>query len=165
AIDVDDASAAAGVGYDQVQVGNGLSILSGATLSLASTGAHPPTTDAILRIIDVTSGAPPVGNTFSGRAQGTSVSVSGFNGISNYSGGTGNDVTLETLGTFSVTADANVSEGNSGTTGRTFTITRSSGTSATGVAPIHVSYQTTDGTAAAVSDYVAAALTQLIFSP
>ena len=39
AIDVDDASAAPGVGYDQVQVGNGPSILSGAMLTLASTGA------------------------------------------------------------------------------------------------------------------------------
>src|SRR5690349_18464416 len=69
-----------------------------------------------------------------------------------------NDDTAAGVGTISIN-DVNITEGNSGTSIETFTVTRSGGTAA-----FAVNYATADGTATAGSDYVAQPTNTLSFA-
>src|SRR5207249_2902804 len=78
----------AGSGYDQLNV-NGTVNLTGATLS--GTVGFVPAVGNTFTIIN-NDGADAVTGTFSGLAQGATLTLSGFNFTISYTGGTGNDV-------------------------------------------------------------------------
>lgn len=90
----------------------------------------------------------PTTGTFKGLPEGAIFMQDGFLFKITYKGGDGNDVVLTGVPKISI-SDATVTEGNSGTTNATFTVTLSSPSTQT----ITVDFGTLDGTAAAGSDY------------
>ena len=85
---------AAGTGYDQIAV-TGTVTISGATLSLTVTDI--PSAGATYVLID-NDGSDAVIGTFSGLAEGASITAGGATYTISYAGGTGNDVVLTLSG-------------------------------------------------------------------
>jgi len=85
---------AAGTGYDQLDVGGTVN-LGGTTLS-GSLGFTPPG-GSVFRIVN-NDGVDPVVGTFSGLAEGATVTIGAVNFTVSYKGGDGNDVTLTAPG-------------------------------------------------------------------
>ncbi len=140
--------------YDQLIV-NGTVSLNG-TLSV-----NPNFTSAsqqTFTIID-NDGADAVTGTFTGLAEGAIFQAGGKTFRISYTGGTGNDVTLTYLPGLYISADQTTAEGNSGTHAVTYTVYMSD----LGSGSVTVNYATSNATATAGSDYVAASGT-LTFS-
>jgi CSLREA domain-containing protein len=100
-------------------------------------------------------GADAINGTFNGLPEGSTIPnflSSGFDATITYAGGDGNDcvITVKPLPTFSIN-DKSVSEGDSGQTDLTFTITKTGSLSQS----VSVVVDTADGTATAPSDYTA----------
>ena len=86
-------AANAGVDFDQLQLsGTPTLFLNNATLVASVGGAYSPNGEEII-IIDV-AGINAVSGTFDGLAEGSTISISGFNFTITYVGGDGNDVVL-----------------------------------------------------------------------
>ena len=79
-----------GTQHDQIVARSSVNI-SNATLTLALN--YPPVNGDVLRLVD-NQGANPILGTFSGRPQGSIVTISGNQFVLSYTGGTGNDITL-----------------------------------------------------------------------
>jgi hypothetical protein len=144
----------AGSLYDQLIV-NGTVSLNGTLAvnpSFASAGQQTFT------IID-NDGADAVTGTFTGLAEGAIFQAGGKTFRISYVGGTGNDVTLTYLPGLYISADQTTAEGNTGTHAVTYTVYLSD----LGSGNVTVNYATSNVTATAGSDYVAASGT-LTFS-
>ncbi len=161
-IDLDGLTA--GTGYRQLNV-NGSVSLGGSTLDVSAN--FPTNVNDKFTIIN-NDGNDPVSGTFAGLPEGAQLTLGGFLYSISYQGtdGTGNDVVLTRLVTpgppppsISV-GDVIVSEGDSGTTPATFTLTLSAPSAQT----VTVDYSTADETATSPDDYVSASGT-LTFNP
>jgi autotransporter-associated beta strand protein len=101
---------AAGTGYDQIAV-TGTVTISGATLSLTVTDI--PSAGATYVLID-NDGVDAVTGTFSGLAEGASITAGGATYTISYAGGTGNDVVLTLPATPVASIDDGVMSGSEG---------------------------------------------------
>src|SRR4029079_3314960 len=148
-IDLDGLTA--GTGYRQLNV-NGSVSLGGSTLDVS---ANFPTNVTDKFTIIRNEGNDRVRGTFAGLPEGAILTLGGFRYSISYQGGTGNDVELTRLITpgppppsISV-GDVTVTEGDSGTTPATFTLTLSAPSAQT----VTVDYSTADETAISPDDY------------
>lgn len=131
--------------FDRLETSGAVN-LGGSTLNL-QLNFMPAETDSFTIINNKTVSNPTTG-TFNGLPEGAIFTVNGFMFKITYHGGDGNDVVLTGVPRLSIN-DVNVTEGNSGTTNATFTVTLSSPSTQT----ITVDFGTLDGTATAGSDY------------
>lgn len=97
-----------GVEHDQVVAKTSVNI-SNASLTLSLN--YPPVDGQVLRLVDNQSANPILG-TFSGKAQGSIVTISGNQFVISYTGGTGNDVTLTATNSKLALAAAIIPSGN-----------------------------------------------------
>ena len=150
---------AATADYDQLNVTGAVNL--GGTLAMSLINSYVPTFGAAFTIIS-NDGTDAVTGTFTDLPQGAFVYANGYAFEINYAGGDGNDVTLTATYRISI-SDVTLTEGNSGNTNATFTVSLSSAA----IQTITVDYATADGTgnaATAGSDYTPTSGT-LTFAP
>jgi len=144
--------------YDRLVVSGPVSISTGATLSIASSGGYVWNGTDSFTMID-NDGADPITGTFTGPAL-TNFLGSALTATQSYSGGTGNDLVFAVPPVNLTINDVTLGEGNSGSKNFTFTVSLSSPAPAGGIS---FDIATANGTATASgSDYVAKSLTSQV---
>ncbi len=156
-LDIEIDGAGVGTQYDQLQV-NGTVTLTG-TLNILLSATYSPADGTSFTIIDNDSSDLVTGE-FAGLAEGDLVTVGGQDFIITYRGGDGNDVVLYAgVPEYNfATANVNASEGDSGTTTTTVSLTRTGNTAIASSVDVLISALVGD-TAAAGFDFVSETIT------